>query len=63
MQPDYCYIYVQGWKADDDFEERAQAAASPGPSPPMTAARTTRHFANSADWLSTATPMPSIISA
>lgn len=27
MQPDYCYIYVQGWKADDDFEKRAQAAA------------------------------------
>ncbi len=27
MQPDHCYIYVQAWKADGDFEGRARAAA------------------------------------
>ena len=31
MRPEYCYIYVQGWKADQDFKGRAKAAVSDAP--------------------------------
>ena len=27
MRPEYCYIYVKGWKADVKFKRRAEEAA------------------------------------
>ncbi len=31
MDPNFCYIYVQGWKTDTVFQDRARAAADAAP--------------------------------